>query len=54
MSSTLTVMRDRATPLNMKDFAVTFTLTVMRGRATPLKMKDFVVTFTLTEPGNKS
>jgi hypothetical protein len=39
-------MRRRATPLKMKDFAVTFTLTGMRRQATPLIMKDIPVTFT--------
>ena len=48
LSSTLTGMGRRATPLKMKDFAVTFTLTVMRNRTTPLIMKDYSVTSTLT------
>lgn len=43
------VMGERATPLKMKTFAITFTLTVMGRRATPLIMKDSPVTFTLRE-----
>ena len=44
-------MRERATPLIMKVFAVTYPLTLMRRRATPLIMKDYPVTFTLNDKG---
>jgi len=40
-------MRERATPLKMKDFAVTFTLTVMRVPTTSRKMKGPLVCYML-------